>query len=299
VLLDKIIDLATDADKPLSTLLRQCVVLAHELKNDSLKAWANQELKGYSEPERVPEYRIVHAGAMGRFRAGYMFPEITRPLPASILEEKHQRFAQIVYLAEPVSSYENNLKEAQSKPNARLVYQWSADMVAYYQSDFIEGHALHMAYQEVSLGAIAGLLDTIRTRVLNMALDIKTEIGESDADLKKVESNSEKAEKVNHIVINHIYGGTVFVGDQQNINTSNIAVGSWQDLSNALLTAGIQEKDIGELSQAIEQDGRTFGTRVKDWISRNATKVFDKGLQVGTSVGTTVLTEYIKRHFGM
>jgi hypothetical protein len=65
------------------------------------------------------------------------------------------------------------------------------------------------------------------------------------------------------------------------------------------LAVGIQEGDIGELSNAIEQDGKTFGTRVKDWIGSNATKVFDKGLQVGASVGTTVLTEYIKRHFGM
>jgi hypothetical protein len=208
------------------------VVLAHQLKNDSLKAWANQELNGYAEPEKVPEYRIVHAGATGRFRAGYMFPEITRPLPASVLEERHRRFAEIVYLAEPVSSYENNLRDVQSKPSARFVYQWSADMIAYYQSEFIAGHALQTAYQEVSMGVLAGMLDTIRTRVLNVALDIKREIGDSDADLKKIEPNSEKAEKVNHIVINHIYGGTVFVGDQQTINAQNIAVGSWQDLES-------------------------------------------------------------------
>jgi hypothetical protein len=299
VLLEKIIELSTDSSQSLSVLLRHSIVLAHELKNDSLKAWANQELKGYAEPDKVPEYRIVPAGAQGRFQAGYMFPEITRPLPASLLAEKHQRFARIVYLAESVSTYENNLREAENKPNARLVHHWSADMIAYYQSAFIEGHVLHMAYQEVPLGVLAGLLDTIRTRVLNMALDIKTEIGESDADLKKIEPNSEKAEKVNHIVINHIYGGTVFVGDQQTINTTNIAVGSWQDLSKALLSVGIREKDIHDLSKAIEQDGKTFGTRAKDWIDRNATKVFDKGLQVGASVGTTVLTEYIKRHLGV
>jgi len=39
--------------------------------------------------------------------------------------------------------------------------------------------------------------------------------------LKKVEPNSEKAEKVNHIVINHIYGGTVYMADHQTINTQN------------------------------------------------------------------------------
>jgi AbiTii len=64
VLLDKIIELATDIDKPLSVLLRQCVVLGHELKNDSLKTWANQELNGYTDRQKVPEYRIMTAGAM-------------------------------------------------------------------------------------------------------------------------------------------------------------------------------------------------------------------------------------------
>jgi len=208
----------------------------------------------------------------------------------------HRWAAETVHLGEPVSSYENVLKSPKGRS---LTYPWPADMVAHYQAEFIDGHVLTQAWQEVSFGAIAGMLDTIRTRVLNVALDIKNEIGESDADLKGVVQNSEKAEKVNHIVINHIYGGTVFLADQQTINTQNIAVGNWQDLRKALLAVGIQDGDISELSQAVEQDGKTFGTRVKGWIGRNATKVFDKGLQVGASVGTTILTEYIKRHFGM
>jgi hypothetical protein len=296
VLLDKIIELATNTDKPLSVLLRQCVVLGHELKNDSIKNWANQELSGYTDPTKVPQYRIVNAGAKGTFRAGYAFPSIIRPIPTGSMEENHRWAADTVYLVEPVSSYESNLKAAKGHS---LHYQWTADMVVYYQDRFMPGHALTMAWQEVPWGAIAGLLDTLRTRVLNVALDIKAEIGESDADLKTVATSSEKAEKINHIVINHIYGGTVYIADQQIINTQNIAVGNWQDLRNALLVAGIQERDIGELSQAIEQDNKTFGTRVKSWIATNATKVLDKGLQVGASVGTTVLTEYMKRHFGL
>ncbi len=89
------------------------------------------------------------------------------------------------------------------------------------------------------------------------------------------------------------------MADHQNVHVQNIAVGNWQDLREALLAAGIQEGDIGELSDAIQKDGKTLGTQVKGWISRNAAKVFDKGLQVGATVGTTILTEYLKRHFGM
>ena len=282
--------------KPLSVLLRQCVVLGHELKNDSLKTWANQELNGYTDLHTVPEYRTMLAGAVGIFNAGYAFPSITRPIPVGGMEKEHRWAAETVRLGEPVSAYENSLKSTDAHA---LTYQWPADMVVHYQQRFMPRHALATAWQDVPFSAIAGMLDTIRTRVLNIALDLKREIGVSDADLKKVELNSKEAEKVNHIVINHIYGGTVYVADQQTINTQNIAVGNWPDLEKALLAVGIQKGDIGELSHAIERDGETFGTRVKEWIGRNATKVYDKGLRVGASVGTTILTEYLKRHFGL
>ena len=297
VLLDKIIELATDADKPLTVLLRQCVILGHELKNDSLKMWANQELNGYAEPEKMPEYRVIRTGATGLFSAGYRFPTIKRPIPAALMHENHRWAATEAHLCEPISSYENVLKNDETK--GELSIPWSADMVTYYQAKFIKHHVLTQAWQDLSRGVIIGLLDTVRTRVLNVALDIKSEIGDSDADLKKVPSSSEVAERVDHIIINHIYGGTVFVGDQQSVNVQNISAGNWEDLKKALLSRGIQDPEISELSKAIEQDGKTLGVKSKEWITRNATKVWDHGLQLGTTVGAAVLTEYVKKHLGL
>jgi len=297
VLLDKIIELAADTDKPLSVLLRQCVILGHELKNDSLKKWANQELNGYTELDKVPEYRIIYAGATGLFNAGYAFPTIKRAIPAFLMDENHRWAATEARLIEPISSYESILKSDRAK--GTLSIPWSADMVTYYQTKFLERHALIEAGQDISYGAIVGLVDTVRNRVLNVALDIKSEIGDLDADLKTVPGRTEVADRVNHIIVNHIYGGTVFVGDKQTISTQNITVGNWEDLKRALLSHGIQDPEISELSRAIEEDGKTFGSKVKGWIARNATKVWDHGLQVGTSAGTAVLTEYVKKHFGL
>ena len=70
-------------------------------------------------------------------------------------------------------------------------------------------------------------------------------------------------------------------------------------LKKVLNESGIGEKDVAELSQALQQDNKTMGATVKGWISRNAGKVFNSGLQVGVSVGTTILTQYIKRHLGL
>jgi transposase InsO family protein len=49
--------LATDDKQSITILLRKCLILAGQLKNERLKTWVNQELNGYDSPETVPEYR--------------------------------------------------------------------------------------------------------------------------------------------------------------------------------------------------------------------------------------------------
>jgi len=67
-LLDDIITLAVDGKQSLTDILRNCLLLGHELKNDRLKEWANQELDGYESPDSTPEYRHITTGvAHGHF----------------------------------------------------------------------------------------------------------------------------------------------------------------------------------------------------------------------------------------
>jgi hypothetical protein len=107
---------------------------------------ANQELNGYTDPDKVPEYRVTNAGATGVFNAGYAFPNVTRPPPALVLDEEHRWAAETVRLTEPVSAYESHLKSK----GRTLTYLWDANMIVYYQSRFMPGHALLTASQEVT-----------------------------------------------------------------------------------------------------------------------------------------------------
>jgi len=61
MLLDDIIELATNTGQSITVLLRECVVLAHQIKNDRLKTWANKELSGYGDEDELPDYRVVSA----------------------------------------------------------------------------------------------------------------------------------------------------------------------------------------------------------------------------------------------
>src|SRR5713226_4819905 len=107
MLLDEIIELATDDKQSITTLLRKCVILGHQLKNERLKAWANQELDGYDSAEGVPEYRTMPAQAKGNFAGGWGAYQGGRNIPPAVMEESHRWAATNVHLTEPVRAYES------------------------------------------------------------------------------------------------------------------------------------------------------------------------------------------------
>jgi len=156
MLLDKIIELAADNQQPLTVILRQCVVLAYDLKNERLKAWANHELNGYYDTQEIPEYRIVVAPAIGTFSAGYYFPEVKRAIPSMGMDNEHRWAAEVVRLIEPVSTYEEVVKAK----GDTLEFQWDSNLMLFYQSRFIARHTLVHAAQEVPKTAVVRLLWT-------------------------------------------------------------------------------------------------------------------------------------------
>jgi hypothetical protein len=89
-ILDEIIDLAVDNSGPLSVLLRKCLLLAHTLKNQRLRTWAEKELDGYDEMDDLPEYRRVRAIAKGYFLGPFHAQINNQPLPPSVLKPEHR-----------------------------------------------------------------------------------------------------------------------------------------------------------------------------------------------------------------
>jgi hypothetical protein len=255
-LLDNIINMGTANDPPpLTAVLRQCIVLANDLKAPLLRTWAEQELKGYSSPKDVPEYRIMQVGALGNFE-GVGVRYQARPIPSTLLKERHRWTATIHRLTEPVSSY-----ESLGDSKGALIYEWPSDMVALYQSSLLRGCVLMTAWQQVPKTAIAGVLDTIRTRVLTMAIYIKNESEQSGMDLNQVERGSEEAQQIQRSVVTNVYGNLYVIAGNHVVNTQNITIGDWEDLKKLLNESGIGDADIGELAQAIEKDGKT----IREW----------------------------------
>ena len=301
MLLDDIIDLATDDKQPITTLLRKCLVLAHQLKNERLKTWANEELNGYSSVDNLPEYRVLTAPATGLF-VGPGWARFQQGIPSIALKKEHRKFAETVYVAQSVGTLEDTLK---SGSDANLSFPWSANLVAYYQDKLQSGWQLFSAHQSVPKSVIAGIVDTVRTRVLNMALEIQSEVGEKDEDLKEI--TPEESKKVDQTIVNNIYGGNVYLSSGNSTMTAttiqreqqNIVAGDWEHLAKVLRSAGILEPELNELSTAVKGDGKTMGAKVKDWIEKTAPKVLSGGVKVGMAFGQSLLLEYLKQYYGL
>jgi hypothetical protein len=303
-LLDDIISLAVDGQQPLTDLLRKCLLLAHELKNDQLKAWANQELNGYESGENLPEYRIILAPAKGNFIGPFHAQYNGHIIPSVVLEKNHREFAERVYLLQSVSAYVDVLKRRDANPTGgSLTFPWNANMIAYYQDKLMSGGFIcHAAWQEISASGIAEVLDTIRNRTLNMALQIKDELGTSYTNLRNIESG-ETATNIQSIIFQNTGGNTTVAFGQGTVDASQrqivINVGDRKALDEVLTGAGLEKQDLQALTQAIEYDGDKPGNKVHEWIKKNASKVLSGGVRVGAHVGQEILTAWIKAHFGI
>ena len=164
------------------------------------------------------------------------------------------------------------------------------------------GFICHAAWQEISASAVAEMLDTIRNRTLNMALQIKDELGTSYTNPSNIEPG-ETATKIQSIIFQNTGGNTTVAFGHANVDASQhqivITVGDRQGLDKALASAGLEKQDLDTLTDAIKADGDEPRNKVNEWIRMNASKVLSGGVKVGTHIGQEILTAWIKAHYGI
>jgi AbiTii len=296
-LLDDLINLAEDGKQPLPDILRKCLRLGHELKNERLKQWANQELGGYDDDQLLPDYRKVHARAKGNFAGPYYAQRLNYIIPSVAMEEQHRMYADSLPLGQSVSAYADLISKATA---GVFVFPWPSNLIAYYQDKLMQGdYICHSAWQEIPTNVLVEVLETVRTRTLNMALQIKDELGTSYADLNKAKA---KEAEIQNIVINNV-GNVAFGNASVGASAQTIVVGDRNMLDAALTKAGLDQTDLNELSEAILVDGGTKpdkpGTKLDSWIQSKAGKIVIGGAKVGMSIGQQLLTDWLLIHAGL
>ena len=300
-LLVDIIEGAVNDQVRLQTLLRKCLVLAAKLKNERLALWASRELNGYGSEDQLPPYRSLGVQSKGFMLGPFQAQINDQPLAAGLLKPEHRDFATKALMREPIASYETMVG---SLSEGSFRCYWPGDLVAMYQSVFAQGWVLNRAWQEISPGNLAAIVDTVRTRLLQFALEIQEEIGENAQDLSQA-----APELVEKAVGTIIYGGYNVIANAitggVRIHTQQMVVeGDFNSLANMLREAGVPALNITELEKAVAQDRaagaeKGFGERIAKWLAKSGSYVARKAGDAAMDGSKQVLTAAVLAYLGI
>jgi hypothetical protein len=169
-----------DDEVALSSLLQKCIVLGGKARSEKMRAWARQELNGYSDLDSVPEYRRVPVPLMAFVtnRGGYngrpvriddsIFPD---PIQKVIREEFND--LEVAVLNEGIGVLE--AMASQGKEEQRLIPHWSSGIVNLMnQRDMTVNGRVAEVYWSVPTVSIQGVLVGIRTALAELVAELIT-----------------------------------------------------------------------------------------------------------------------------
>lgn len=297
-LIDDIIISATEANEPIGQTLRRCLVLAYKLKNESLKAWVENELNGFEVTAELPDYRQSRGTAKGLLLGSFGQQLNNQPLASVVMKEEHRHFATTIKLYQPISAYDGADREKSA------VIFWPQDLVVMYQSKFYRDMALNRAWIEVPGSMMAALIDTVRTRILTFALKIRDEI---EPDQSEEISIAEIAPTVIDRIINvTIYGGNNALGNIHEIRSMTVNAGDVNSLREALSQLDVTASEFQQLQNDIATDksesmvsSKSLGAKTLRWVGDVSKRVGSAGLSIGAAAAEEVAKKAIMGYLGL
>lgn len=302
-LLRQVQDDAVDHTVPVPALLRRALVLAKRLGYAPLAEWAQLELDGYPDDAELPEYRAWRAAnVLGDF-SGYAGASIrNQPLPSHIVKEEWRRLLFGFELRQGVAQYQAVVDSG----NDSLIFPWNQNFVLHYQSKFMEHFALVTARRIVSVTEIHQILDAVRTRLLNFALELEEtapNAGEAQPGAPVV-----PVETVANAFEIHIHGDNNVVAAAGRDAQQRVALDDdprWLALSRALTDeVGLPEAELVELHRALESDSQrqlpagAMGPDTAKWHAGITEKITSGAIDVANKAGTSVITQVLLKFVG-
>lgn len=301
---------ATNSTVPVQDLLRKLKVIAARTQTKELGKWVDHELVGYPSDANLPDYRgpfpmQVYGHFSGPFGAGLQ----NAPIPPLAFPKEYRDSLFNITFHQPVAELEALARSGKSQPRI----EWPADALMLTHVLLREGKLkldprlhLNQAYSIVSPSMMSGILDAVRSRILDLSLtleDTAPAAGEKGASVPS-------PERMNQIFYNNIYGSSanLAIGSTQ-VQQSTIlpARGDEDALVRALLAANIDQEAVNDLRAALAQDRvanngvdpPSPGPQVSTWWSRFALKATRGASAIGTAAAGELVAQALASYFGI
>lgn len=271
------------SETPVATLLRQVKILSSRTGTASLATWVGQELSGYADDENVPTYRgPFQVRPLGHFVGGFGAEVRNAQIPPSTLPHE-LREGQLFNLV-----LEQGIRQIEEWSKAEhTAFAWPADTIPLYNHLVSTGAAQRIVRSDMGLvevhyavtaSTFVGVLDAVRNKVLDLALDLERVAplaGQPDAPREQqglaVAAIHNHFHAVSNVAINSVGTSQVVVGPPR--------PGDVDSLIRYLGAAGVPAASLQELTDAAAADvadpgtgtGKQSWARTRAWLTHAAT----------------------------
>lgn len=291
----------------LAPVLLKLRFLAARLGSDALAEWVKYESEGYPNTVEVPEYRKLPVsykanfnGPFGKSISNISVPSYTVAQLAGehwLTHEDRESIAAIEALIEAANS---------SGENPEID---ASNLVLFFGMNVFQGMACHSVRGIISRTTLVELQNTVRTRILELTIEIENSIPESvNIDVvqeSKMEKTKEMSAVTNNITHNVIHGNqnTTTISQSGSSNSINFTVnqGDIGTLKKSLQEVGFDDHDASSFSEIVaaekpENDKEPFGVKAKVWLKQNIGKAADK---VGFAVAAKLIADCVAQYYGL
>lgn len=295
--LEKLIEEIQNREIKLANLLFRVQDVTHGYHSPDLDDWIDQEITGYRDSGRIPEYRRFPGDNWGEF-AGPGPDGVTSTtlwIQPGDLPEQVRQFAEALTMCETMATLEDHGAEDDKKP-------WPVDIVtAARESTAREGLTLVSAYQSIPAHVYTDILEKARYTLYRFLLNLK------NSGPTPRESN--QPETVAQLVNYHIYGpGAVLSnagpgGQVSNQVSINIVQNDIEPLLAYLKGHDIGEDDLQKLRDVASEEGipsdGNYGPKLDEWYKNMLEKAKSGAWQVAVDHAPNILSTAFRTLVGI
>jgi hypothetical protein len=294
-LLDDIIAAATDSSASTPDLLRKVLIVARRVGAGEVEAWARYELEGYPRNVDPPSYRHVLLHPEGRFAGPENAREI-QPLTRELMGLERHWSGQLRQSIEVLADLEQG--EGDSS------YPWSRPDVDRYRAsgEGIVGMELATVYSKVSRSDLVGVLGKVRTRALDLALDLQADYPEAGEQGGPTVTNQPQMQQVvnNFTTTNNITGdGTNIAAGQDIYQRSKVRRGDDDALREGAGQLGLDAEAIEEFLTLVKEERNIEGPRSRGFLARVRDGAVALSGAVASDVAATTLIDLANGYLGV
>ncbi len=196
-------------------------LLLLDINDKKITKWLDCEINGYSDKEKIPDYRIVDTDITGDYIVGnYLTGGLqakNHPIPIKPEYVKELITLEIRYGISEI--YQYSLQEKDENKQSIFI---PVHLAYIKQASMINGEIIS-AHRNIGLYAFTNIIGKIKNKVLDILIELEKKYGNLDNYYIDFTNKKEKQE-VAQSITNIINDNSTHIGNDNQIKSSNVGV---------------------------------------------------------------------------